>query len=106
MMNYRSEDVEHRLWLKCQAAERPGIGRLANAFRSRPARSPRSNRNNPARAIIAALSVASLGDGANTVAPISAVRSRIALTSAELHATPPPSTIRERPNASAARYVF
>src|SRR5580700_5120608 len=52
------------------AARRPGRLAEANALRSSVPTSPRASRNSPARAIMAALSVASRGVGAYTVAPV------------------------------------
>ena len=66
----------------------PGIGRLECALSVASSRSPRSNRKRPAAAIMAALSVARRGVGANTSAPISLAASDMALTSVRLQATP------------------
>ena len=57
----------------------PGMGINAYALSDRESRSPRSKWKSPARAIIAALSVASRGVGANTSAPSGSTRSRIAV---------------------------
>jgi hypothetical protein len=46
------------------AGREPGMGREATAESALDARSPASKRKSPARAIIAALSVASRADGA------------------------------------------
>ncbi len=60
----RERVVNDRMRQQCHAVTRPGRGREAKALRSSGARSPRSKWNSPARAIIAALSVASRGLGA------------------------------------------
>ena len=82
------------------------LGMDAYAFSDMESRTPRSKWKRPARAIIAALSVARRGAGAYTAAPSGSTRSRIASASARLHATPPPSTTRFRSKARTARAVF
>src|SRR5579885_2025304 len=96
-----------------RAARRRGLtfcshaqsGRLASASMSSGSRSPRSRRQLPAIAIIAALSVQYLSDGATTRRPSSAAACVSRSRRRVLAATPPVSTIVETLNWRAAASV-